>query len=65
LIDDRAKSLANPGEDFWLGAAIPASAMIRIAVGGRLNRKKLAIAMILLLSVAGALLWKLVPMLHE
>jgi hypothetical protein len=39
--------------------------MIRIAVGGRLNRKKLAIAMILLLSVAGVLFWKLVPKLPE
>ena len=65
LIDERGKSLANLGEDLWLGAAIPVSAMIRIAVGGRLNRKKLAIAMILLMSVAGALLWKLVPMLPE
>src|SRR5882724_12389812 len=65
LIDDRGKSLANLAEGLCLGAAIPVSAMIRIAVGGRLNRKKLAIAMILLLSVAGALLWKLVPMLPE
>jgi hypothetical protein len=64
LIDDRGKSLANLGEDLWLGAAIPVSATVRIAVGGRLN-KKIAIAMILLLSVAGVLLWKLVPMLPE
>jgi hypothetical protein len=65
LIDGRRKSLANLVEVLWLGGAIPVAALTRVAVGSRLNRKKLAIAMIVSLSLAGALLWALVPMMPE
>jgi hypothetical protein len=66
VIDGGGKSLTNAAvEGISLGGAIPVAAMIRVAVGGRLNRKKLAITMIVLLSLAAVLLWALVPMLPE
>ena len=66
VVDDRGKSLTNMAvEGISLTATIPVAAMIRVALGGRLNRRTLATTLIVLCILAAVLLWALVPMLPE
>lgn len=65
LHDGTGKSLANVVEGVWLGCVIPVSALVRLAVGRKGNRKMISAALLAALCLAAVGLWLFVPALPE
>jgi len=59
------KSLANLGEPFFFGIAVPAAALARVAVGTKVNEKMFAVVLIAVLCGVAAAVFFLVPPLPE
>ncbi len=63
--DASNKSLANLGEALWLGCVVPVSAIIRVIAGKRANEWLLSIALLVILCLIAAGLWRFTPSLPE
>ena len=59
------KSLANLGEPIYISFAMPVLALVRVAIGTKINERVCAASLITFLSIVAAAIFFLVPFLPE
>ena len=65
MANDSHKSLSNFAEAFWLGLIAATFPLIRVAIGNRIDERRISIGLLILASVIGIGLWWFVPGLPE